>query len=122
VSRKPTIQLFALGEEKNLQPLPAIKTTKIDSTAYEVEVSNSQGWFNLLFKQTYSPLWRATIGKKTLSHFKHLENLNGWKVDQEGSFKIKIEYLPQKYFKFGVLCSLVSLLAVLIINLRKSND
>jgi hypothetical protein len=96
--------------------LPQINFTKINPTKYYVGIKNARNPFFLVFSESYHPQWRAYIGKKRLldkQHFLINDYANSWYIDKLGSYRITLHYLPQTFFKIGVLISGVVLIVCL---------
>jgi hypothetical protein len=66
----------------------------------------------LLFKQTFSPLWSATLQNKgkVTTHFAADNTFNGWYIDQQGDYTITLSFGIQKYYIVGIVMSGLSIL------------
>ncbi len=82
---------------------------KINSTKYKVHVEGANSPFTLALAESYDPLWTAKIDNTKIQPIPLYSVINGFPIDQQGSFDLIIEYEPQKYFYFGLLISLVTL-------------
>ena len=101
------------------QVAPDITYEQIDPTSYVVTVSNARNSFMLVFSEIFNSGWYASFenGESINSSDHHLINgyANGWEVSRKGSYKIMLQFLPQKYLSIGKEVSLVSLGASIII-------
>lgn len=108
-------------------PKISVSWQKKSPTFYVAKVTGALNSFPLVFSETFSPDWGASIIQsgqtRQLSQSQHFVAngfANAWLVDGMGDFEIRLEYKPEKTFQllFGV--SLVSLTTSLIILFRRS--
>ncbi len=96
---------------------------------YEGEV-NLEGPTSLIFLTTFHPEWRLSLiknGKTEIvpedRHFLANGYGNAWYLNEEsGAYKIKIEFLPQQRFYYGIVVSVISttiLITVVFVYTRK---
>lgn len=80
-------------EEDALSPT-TVNYRKSDAVSYEVNIKNATSApFKLIFKETYNDLWEARInGEKINDHFVAYDYANGWKIQKEGDYLIKIVF------------------------------
>jgi hypothetical protein len=104
-----TLEDILTSKEK---PAQIISYQKIDPTKYIVEV-NATKPFMLSFAEAYDPLWIAHINGKRIEPIPLYSVINGFWINQTGQLKITIEYEPQKWFYYGSIISLTTLLACL---------
>jgi hypothetical protein len=93
--------------ETNLVPIHASPTSYVFNV-----VSNGTSFFVL--SQGFSNDWTAEVnGSRVSSHF--LANLyaNGWLLPR-GTFRLVVNYLPQQAYLAGVLTSVASMMALLV--------
>lgn len=70
-----------------------IKYVREDSTHYKLYVFNQLPSFNLIFKETYNPLWQAQIGNNILKSHKIVYGYaNSWEIRKQGTYTIKIVF------------------------------
>lgn len=108
----PQLFLHTQQQEKE-QSVISIDYKRFNPTSYQVHVKNAQIPFVLLFTDRYSPLWKATIGKKTLDHFTMNGYANGWYVDTKGEFDISLTFTSQRIFEGASVVSLIGVIATL---------
>lgn len=88
---------------------------RISPTKYTVNVS-TQKPFILVLSEAYEPLWRITIIDAEFRNFDHFivnGYANGWYIDKTGEFGIIIEYLPQRYYEWGIASSMFTVFIIL---------
>jgi hypothetical protein len=93
---------------------PQVFFARVDPTMYKVEVLDASGPFLLIFSETYSPLWKAYVDNNPIpeeSHFIANGYANGWYVSKPGTYKITVEFEPQRYVVYGVAVSLATFMA-----------
>lgn len=113
----------------NAQKIQTVLFTQQDQTLYSVDISqNNSAPFTLVFNQQFDSGWRATAYTKTgismilNKHFVVNGFANAWAVDQQDIQRITLEYMPQRYFYYGLAVSgvtLIGILGYLIYNRKK---
>lgn len=114
---------------------PELSFHKVNPAEYVVNVASATSPFALVFSEQYHGGWTAyrlktergpmslleTIfglagGEKLKCHFVANAYSNGWIVDPggEASFRIVVEFSPQRYFVAGVIVSVFSVLLCLV--------
>ena len=95
---------------------PQISLKKESSTKYLVGVDSARPPYYLVFSETFSRDWQAVIkdvnGSRTIpqeNHFVVNGYANAWYVETPGTYEVKIEYLPERWFRRFVILSLVSI-------------
>jgi len=115
------IWIWSTGkEDKTIEDLftsrqiPARLTSyqMIDLTKYVVHVNATQS-FTLSFAEAYDPLWIAHVNGKRIKSIPLYSVINGFWINQTGQLEITIEYEPQKWFYYGSIISVTTLLACL---------
>lgn len=114
---------------------PALQSTKVNPTRYEVAVSGAEGPFVLVFSETFNPGWKAYVldaeqnpgalrlsallsrllgpkGAPLPDHLRVNGYANAWYVDRRGDFSIILAYQPQITMEVGILMSGLTLLSV----------
>ncbi|MFY3741753.1 MAG: hypothetical protein HMLIMOIP_002213 [Candidatus Nitrosomirales archaeon] len=109
----------------NENPSVGVKLTwtKLEPTKYSVQVNSINPIF-LVFSETYSKYWVASIEKERLPqdyHFLSNGYANGYYIPRTGSYTIDLAFEPQEVFVDGLIISLISLntFAILIIYLSR---
>lgn len=92
--------------------------SKYNPTYYKVKINASKP-FILAFTQSYDPLWIAKIGNNAYEPFPLESVINGFVIRDTGDLDIIVEYLPQKWFYYGTVVSLITII-ILIIYLIKT--
>ena len=93
-------------------PAEVIYYQKINPTKYIVEV-NATKPFMLSFAEAYDPSWIAYINGERIEPIPLYSVINGFWINQTGQLEITIEYEPQKWFYYGSIISVTTLLACL---------
>jgi hypothetical protein len=122
-----TITEQALSDRDSLPPAE-IRFRRINPTKYEVNVSQATDPFLLVFSESYNSQWVLKIGpsgdaRRSLddelagSPFRHLAAngyANSWWIDRPGTYRLTIEYLPQRWYQIGSAISAATLLICLV--------
>lgn len=70
-----------------------ISFEKISSTNYKVIVINAHEPLTIVFKQTFSDLWKAEVdGEEIAQHFLIYNYANSWRVDKTDDYEIDITF------------------------------
>ena len=93
-----------------------------DPTSYDITIKNANYPLLLVFSETLHPQWQlkdkdGSVVPKT-NHLLANNYANAWIVERGSNFKL--EFLPQKYFNYGLIVSSLTLLLSLIILIYKS--
>ena len=101
----PLLILTSMQEQPEVHP---IVFSKINPTKYELEIKNANQPFFLAFSERFDPGWEISHFEK--NHFSLGGYANGWWIDKLGSYKLILEYKPQKLlYKGAVISGLVIL-------------
>lgn len=72
---------------------PEISYTRESRTEYKVSAKGATGPYTLAFKNTYHDFWVASIDGVPLITHKMVDDWkNGWEINKEGDYNIKIEF------------------------------
>lgn len=88
---------------------------KINPTKYIIDIDNDRLNY-LIFSERYDKGWKLSYFNN--NHFKVNGYANGWHIDKVGKYKLVLEYQPQKYFYYGIIVSLISIIGGLIYLIR----
>lgn len=117
-------QLFLIGKEtKFSESTPTVSFKKISPVKYEVEIGEAKNDFILAFLENYNKDWelKSNIFIGTPPHFTVDGYANGWYLPANPrGYKITIYYKPQLYFYLGATLSMIALLAVGLVFLKKN--
>lgn len=97
---------------------PPISFRKENQVKYLVTVEDARDPFFLVSSLGYAPGWQSELGEHLIGN----SFANVWRIDKVGTYTFSIEYKPQRFFVYGILISvstLISLLCILFF-LRKS--
>lgn len=115
--------ILAQIDTQNL-PVPSFKSYKrISQVEYEVDVNDADSGHIVVFKESYSPGWKAELysdkgARISLSpvHFTGDMYANAWYVDDvPSSYKMRIYYAPQKIFNISFGISVISIILIAIL-------
>lgn len=137
--QKDNISEISIFANKKLKP-PEINFQKINNTKYLVQVRNAgqsfvlqlsnmfnRGWKVYVKQDSTNPLFTRTLfenwGKKSVTEDKHFEingYANAWyispeEVDNRKDYDLAVEFLPQRYFYYGILSDSILLVGGLIL-------
>ena len=111
---------------------PNVSFTKINPTKYQVRIQGTTKPFNLVFNQSFNHGWRVYFkdSSKVVGEENHwLANgyANAWWIDPQGqsNLQLKVEYLPQKIYQWGLFLSagiILFLVAFSLIEFNKRNE
>jgi hypothetical protein len=92
---------------------PQITFTKINAEKYKVSVRGATAPFVLVQSESFDSLWSVKFkdGKRAYP-VPMYSTINGFPIDKTGNFDLVLEYTPQKWFIYGLIVTLVSLLAL----------
>lgn len=115
-------QLFA-----NQQEPPQVSFNQTGSGSFRVDVSPTDSPFLLVLTESYNPLWRARFGspvgaktsKLVSSSFPLYSMLNGFYFEKAPGEPIILEFVPQKYFIFGLVSILLALMGGIFLAYKK---
>jgi hypothetical protein len=106
----------------NLNPLTT-EWKKLSSTNYIIRINytpQTQNGYFLTFLTTYDQNWKIYLTQNGSTnqipeehHVKTFNYANTWYINQTGQLEITIEYEPQKWFFYGSIVSVATLLACL---------
>jgi hypothetical protein len=82
---------------------------EMGATKWCVDVEATEP-FILSFSEAYDPAWNAIIDEKRFPSMPLFSIVNGFYINQTGTFEVTIEYLPQRWFRYGAVTSLSSFL------------
>jgi len=115
---KPTI--YAIDEQGTTSSF-ITSFKKVNPTLYTVSTeSTHSGMLQLVFNQQFNNGWQArantTDGKSFILQDHSMINgfANMWKIDAVNIYSITLEYMPQRYFYYGLVISITSLIGIAI--------
>jgi hypothetical protein len=98
----------------NSQDSSSLTYFKIDPTEYRVNVENAKKGDSLVFSEGFSPNWNAELADYSLKSISFDGKLNSFILPKDGSYFLKISYLPAEWGKIGAYISFSSLAVILI--------
>jgi hypothetical protein len=94
---------------------PGVTFKQLSPEKYEVQVKGADAPFMLVFAEAYDPLWTVRYEDgKTADPVRLYSTITGFPIEREGSYKLAVEYTPQRWFTEGFIISLVTLIMCLI--------
>ena len=112
------IWIYTSPQESLLEDIFKSNITKTNILEYKQE--NSASWqikvnasspFLLVFAAPYDNNWIARISNRTYAPIPTQGYINGFYINQTGLLEITIEYEPQKWFYYGSIISVTTLIA-----------
>lgn len=107
--------MFLKSELRNSlnSSLGKVSFTQKSAASYSGKVNLESAGF-LIFNESYHPGWalELTNGKKIIPSQKFLSNLygNAWYIENPGEYNFKLEFVPQRQVKKGIIISVVCFL------------
>ncbi len=109
--------IFSTNSEDTLEDIfqagssPATVTSwdEISATKYVTHV-DAQSPFMLAFAEAFNSHWVAKVNGKEYKSQPLYAVINGFWIEETGELEITIEYAPQRWFDYGAIISLISLL------------
>lgn len=93
--------------------LPNIKSSYIDPTRVNVSISDAKDPYILIFKQSYSSAWTASInGVDVDRHFPSNADFNAWYIDKKGDYNVSLRFKVQENYVRGGGISILTLLSL----------
>lgn len=89
---------------------------QIDPTRYRVRVQANRP-FMLALAETYDPLWVASSSGEQINSIPLYGVINGFYIDQTGSFEVIIEYNAQQWARFGSIITVIVIIGIIPIYL-----
>ena len=122
-----SIEIAPATNDPPVQP-PTITIRQIDPTRFVAHVENARAPFFLVFSESYHDEWQAAtvdlehqLPSALLSalsdydrhpiqdHYRVNGYANAWRVTEQGSYDVVIEFLPQRLYEGGWILSLATL-------------
>ena len=124
---KPKILLTKeAADSGKVSPKHTVSYTRVNPTLYEITLNNlTTAPVDLIFNQNYHDGWRLYYEGTEISSESHqVANTwaNGWTIypaelNSAATAKIKLEFFPQRLFKWGVVISFSTLILLFVLNL-----
>ncbi len=111
-------QIVATAASSPASESPRVKVLKQDSTSMTVRVDGASKPFWMVLGQSKNAGWQAKADGRDLGDSQLVDGYaNGWLVKPTGSgpITIKLEWVPQKIVRIGLLLSVLGVLACLAI-------
>lgn len=97
---------------------PSVTFVKKDPTRFLVQINNTKEPYTLVFNERFDDRWiltyvdseGKTITLPRSSHFRANGSVNAWVITDPSIQRLTISYEPQKYFLFGAVISVITLL------------
>ena len=108
------VQTVWVDSGANLSQLKTVDPTRIDLLV------NSNRPFNITFAESFDGNWRATVVNSNgttleISNPQEYDEMNRFAINSTGqNLNIELRYLPQDWFEFSLLISVVSWICILL--------
>lgn len=119
--------IFAI-ENNETSPAKISEYQKINPTKYILKIANATRPYVISFAESYDPLWQAHIDSAESNDINNFPDnnyktnsmplyglTNGFYVNKMGDYDLIIEYAPQLWFGQGLVVSILSLAAMVVI-------
>jgi hypothetical protein len=93
---------------------PTVRYVRINSGEYQVDIE-TQSNFLLVLSESHHPLWRAYIYGAEVRPTVTDYFLNGFLIDRNGTFSVRISFIGQSYTDIGLKLSVTTLFATLAV-------
>ena len=90
-----------------------ISYTMINPVDYDLTISTTEPQ-SLIFSENYNPSWVATSDNITFVSKKTIFGLNSFSLPKKGNYSIKITFAQQKYYEYGQIISMITLISVVL--------
>jgi hypothetical protein len=94
-------------------PQVSLTYERTDPCRYIVHVNASEP-FNMVFSETYDPLWKAFIGKEEIASSQAYSLVNSFHVNKTGQFMMIVYFVGQDYADMGLAISFISLVTFVV--------
>ena len=95
-------------------------------TRYKLEIRDARSPFLLVFSEAFSEDWELSVDGKKITPVPVNTLLNGYAIDKEGTYEIRLEYRPQRWVDLGFIVSVLTFvfcaLLLMAIRLRKKKQ
>jgi hypothetical protein len=114
------IEISRVGDKfyEDLKQAPAnpeVTWNRVSPEKYEVQVRDATEPFMLTFGEAYDPMWVVRLEDgKNVNPVRLCSTVNGFPLDRKGDYRLTVEYVPQDWFKQGLVVSLVSIFGCLL--------
>jgi hypothetical protein len=95
------------------EPAVSISHEALSPCTYRVHVNASEP-FNLVFSDTFNPLWKAIVDGKEIQSALAYSMVNSYHIDKIGQFTLTVYFAGQDYADQGITISLASLTSITI--------
>lgn len=90
-----------------------ISYTMINPVDYNLSIEAVEPQ-TLIFSENYNPSWVGTSDNITFVSKKTASGLNSFVLSKSGIYDMKITFIQQKYYKYGQIISLITLISVVL--------
>lgn len=103
---------------------PEIKVNENSKTNFDVNINEAKNSFLLVMNNEFNSNWQLSYedGSINSKHIRVNGFANGWIIEKPGTYNLKINYKPQKYFYIGLLITIFYMILVVIYIFRKRDE
>lgn len=91
----------------------------INPTEYVVTVENVKKGDILVFSEQYNSFWQARVGENLIISAPYGKLLNSFTLPKDGTYTVRISYIPQAAVQIGRIASIGILFLVIVLVLKK---
>ena len=111
--------LILMSSEKKRINISNAFFTQINPTKYIISFHTDKPEI-LSFAERFDSRWRLSLFED--KHFRLNGYANGWFIDKPGTYKLILEYSPQRLFYYGSIITIITLLFSAYVVLRMKNN
>jgi hypothetical protein len=125
----PNIAVFELVNHKDhfwLEPEDkgSVSARMVNPTKYSLNIETTNSNTNLIFSEAFDPLWILKVDSKKISSKKEYGLFNSFVLPEIGKINAVVEYLPQRYFNYGLIISILvlcgTIFSIIYLSLKKT--
>ncbi len=93
----------------------SISYTYISPVEYLVKLDEAKEGDIIVFAESFDANWIATMDKTRIPSVEYENKLNSFILPRDGDYKLKIYYLPQNFVNIGLIVSVITFTATILI-------
>lgn len=107
--------LFWLPEIAGMERFFTVSWKFINPTEYELEIKNAKKGDMVIFSQGFDSGWIAKGDGFEVRSEAYEKKLNSFTLTRSGTYNLKVYYGPQRFVVFGLIISVLTILALVLI-------
>jgi len=102
----------------------SVSARMVNPTKYSLNIETTNSNTNLIFSEAFDPLWILKVDSKKISSKKEYGLFNSFVLPEIGKINAVVEYLPQRYFNYGLIISILvlcgTIFSIIYLSLKKT--